>query len=97
VESLLAGPKTPKRHMVFYNICMKPVTGNIAWKNTLMNHLTEGDNFGTPTDCAFACIILENNYDSWITKGAELHFDLVTEYDKNENGSDRQLYTEWRT
>jgi hypothetical protein len=97
LESLLGGPKTPKSHMVFYDICVKPVTGNTAWKNTLRNPLTDGINFGTPTDCAFACIILENNYDSWITKGEELHFDLVTEYDDLGNGHDRQLYTEWRT
>jgi hypothetical protein len=97
MESLLAGPKTPKSHMVFYDICMKPVTGNTAWKNTLRKTLEETDNFGTPTDNAFACIILENNYTSWMKKGQELHFDLVTEYDAIGNGRDRQLYTEWRT
>lgn len=56
-----------------------------------------GDNFGTPTDCAFACIILENNYESWVSKGRDLHFDLVTEYDKDGDGMQRQLFTEWRT
>jgi hypothetical protein len=62
-------------------------------ENTLRNPLTDGINFGTPTDCAFA--YPETNYDSWITR-RELHFDLVTEYDDLGNGHDRQLYTEWR-
>jgi hypothetical protein len=95
MESLLAGPKTPKSHMVFYDICMKPVTGNTAWKTTLRKTLEEGDNFGMPTDCAFACIILENNYESWVSKGRDLHFDLVTEYDKDGDGMQHPLLTEY--
>jgi hypothetical protein len=54
----------------------------------------ETDNFGTPTDNAFARAISLRT--TILPDEAGIYFDLVTEYAIG-NGRDRQLYTEWRT
>lgn len=92
-ESLTYGPMYPKGHLIFYSICLKSVVGGPTWKQCLRKEGEELDGFGTPTDYAFAYIILENNYESWVRRGREALFDFVTEYE-DEGCGKRSLYTE---
>jgi hypothetical protein len=96
LESLLAGPTYPKCHMIFYNICIKPMAGGVAWRTALKSGFEHVGCFGTPTDFAFAYLILENNYQSWMKKGRDYKYKLVTEYDDRNVWKDRQFYAGWK-
>jgi hypothetical protein len=97
LESLIAGPTVSlKSHMVFYHICVKTVAGSVLWRNALKESFVKAGCFGTPTDFAFAYIILENNYKSWMRKASDHQFDLVTEYDNQESWKGRKFYIDWK-
>jgi hypothetical protein len=92
LESLTAGPKYPKSHMVFYEICLKSVVGGAVWRKSLKSSYEGPGGFGTPTDYAFAILILENNYEAWMRKGKDTMLDFTTEYEDDGLG-ERVLYT----
>jgi hypothetical protein len=94
LEGLIAGPDMPTYQLAFYDICVKSVTGNVAWRKSMKNADEDPGFCATPTDIAFAVIILENNYANWIAKGKANNFTFETEYDPIGAKGQTRLYTE---
>jgi hypothetical protein len=80
--------------MVFCNVCMKPMAGGLAQGTALNSSFDHAGHFGTATDFAFACLILENNCQSWMRKGRDHKHESITDCDDQKTWKNRQFHAD---
>lgn len=97
IEAFQAGIKFPSVHMVFYEYFLKSCVGDSEWKDICLNPTNcQSDAFVDPPLEAFATIMLENNYFSWLLSAKDEYGDtLVTDYDTADRRENKIYFAQY--
>jgi hypothetical protein len=79
----------PPVYVVFYDYFFKSSVGDAAWKRNCEGQADMTAELGSPTEEAFAMVLLKNNYYAWLFQAKEeMQGLLVTDYDKDAKRKD---------
>ena len=65
VKKFFKGRKNGGYYDLFLSTFVKQVVGITTWNEKLKNQNLKGNNLFTPSDEAFAMIVLDNNFEYW--------------------------------